>query len=375
MKYEVFCKKNAIELLNVANLSKEELQLLNECREAFECKMRVLDYDLTPGYELECNDYGLIAVPFNITTKDSERLDVLTQITKSRCEAMIIKMRENNVCNYEFLDLLLYNSIYIYSHTNTYKFVSFDEFRLPLVETILSQFWNEFNHLNFPLSYKYFSQDFNCHIKIDEEDVMDYSHLLTYHMNNVINFKEKCGDVLGQDIITYIKSINWLLDSGIDSPLSNEELNLLASFNFNKFHYNNINTLITLPNLIFEYSSLKDVENINNVVFKTIIKKLFDYLKICCELLELEKESWISLDIDTRYGEMDKLVIEKNIRKIPFENICEFYDDLEYELSVNAVLNKILQIAYHREYKRKLEFMKSMFSSKEDLEEYKSIPF
>lgn len=367
---KVFYKENLNKLVDESGLSEREVNLINKCKEAFNYEIRVLEIKMDPY--------------FSSSTVTLERqfeymqLSSLIDDTYVECKKLISDMEKTGEYNYKALDLILYNSMNVYIHTSDYGIKTSDEFVLPVAQFILSKFGHNLNSSNFPISYRYFMESVdNVVDRYDEE-----CHLLllvpSQVMGKILKFRENKTKLKRCDIIDFLESVLWLKKHTINLDFSITDLKLIDSFDFSKFKYSDLNTVINILNIMFNKYNLFNeydtsaLDSLEVELTEAVVKNVFNYLSECASFLKENKDSHSSMPVD-EYNSCDKLVIELIFNDIKRDCICRFYDEKEFESCVNNVLEEILEVAYYREYKRSIDMVKSKLLSKSDLE--MEIPF
>lgn len=363
---QVYCKKNIEELLSKSTLSLPQQNLINECKKAFEAKIRLVEFALDNNYFIHSDEVA--------QRDDYVILDICNNYSYSECVGIINEMKRDEKIDYNFLDLLLYSSIYIYKFTNKYDIVEFDELVLPPLNVILNEFWNDFTINNFPHSYSYFMNDLTTHIQLDGDVVTSISDSLTHNIGTLLKFRSK-KVVLSEDtLVEYLQSYYHLIENHIQIPIPKEDLNIISQMDFTLLKEENLEEIIKFPKALFHpfIDNVKD----NHLVVGNITNNIFKYIIHSANVIDSKRHNDHYIVVDNYCYSNGNLSIENIIKEMPFNQICKYYsDDLEYEIYVNNPLKKLLEVAYERDFHRKYQSVTRMLKSKNYLMQEDDFPF
>lgn len=363
---QIYCKKNIKELLSGSTLDLPQQRVIEECQKAFETKMRLVEFALDNNYYYNQDEVKL--------TDDYIEFEQYTHNSYAICVGMINDMKKTNKIDYKFLDLVLYNAIYIYQFTNKYDLSEFDELVLPPANAILNHFWNDLNKDNFPNSYSYFLNDLSTQIQLDADVVTNICDLFTYNIGNLLKFRSGEYILTEDTLIKYLKSYYYITKNHVRIKMPKEDLITISKIDFTSLKEEDLKEIIELPKSLFNpfIDNVKD----NEEIIETIIKNVFTFIEQCSNIMEDKKDNDDYITVDSYCYESGSLWIEKKVKEMPLNHISQCYaDDIDYDTHVNAPLRKLLQVAYSREYTRKCKDLINMLKSKTDVGIDLDIPF
>lgn len=354
---EIFCKNYYEESLDKYNLSKVEEDLINKCKKAFGLEIDVLKIRTDSHSASKKLDLNNI--------EEYKELNTLIEDINNEFENMLEEMKQNNKFNYEFLDLLLYNSVNVYLYTSEDEKEVFDEFMLPIAKTVINNFWTDINFVTFPISCNYFFDIKSGKMPLYMEVIVG-ANLTSYHIGNLLNLRYiNTISPENQGFISALESMIVLKDRDLKIKFTKDELKSLAVVDFDNFGLFDLNTVIAIPNLILDDFDMSNImikdcsidDESEYVCNGIIVRKVFDYLSMCLCSFKLSKDTTQYLLIDEYDHHSKQPAIITNIYNLPLKKICMFYNTMEFEQKVRVVLHELSDIVYYREYRKKLELM------------------